>query len=144
MSRRGVAEDEAREAAEALHAQLRSGRSFEELADQQSDCPGNGGDLGYFPRGQMVPRFEEVVFGLRVGEVSEVFRTEFGFHIAKLLDRKPKGLRPFAEVKRAIQTELLEQRRSKLLEAYVDRLRESATIEASPDPAAATASTEAG
>ncbi len=120
---------QAREAVEELYAQLQNGRSFEEVANGQSDCPGNGGDLGYFPRGQMVKEFEDVVFNLRVGETSGVFQTVFGFHIVKLLDRQPAGLRPFGEVKDSIHQELLEQRRTRLLEQYVDRLRESATIE---------------
>ena len=124
-----VTPQQARDAIEELYTQLQNGRSFEEVANDQSDCPGNGGDLGYFPRGQMVKEFEEVVFSLRVGETSGVFQTVFGFHIAKLLDRQPAGLRPFAEVKDSIEQELLEQRRTRLLEQYVDRLRESATIE---------------
>ena len=120
---------QARAEIEDLYVQLQQGRSFEDVANGQSDCPGNGGDLGYFPRGQMVKEFEDVVFNLRVGETSGVFRTVFGFHIAKLLDHRPAGLRPFAEVKDSIQQELFEQRRTRLLEQYVDRLRESATIE---------------
>lgn len=125
---KGVSEADAREAAEALHARLEAGISFEKLADEQSDCPGNGGDLGYFERGKMVREFDEVVFGLRVGETSEVFQTVFGFHIAKVLDRRPAGLRSFREVSGEIRERLLEERRTKLLENYVDRLRASAEI----------------
>ncbi len=126
---KGVSEAQAKRAAEELYARLQAGASFEAIADEQSDCPGNGGDLGYFPRGKMVREFEEVVFGLPVGGVSRVFRTVFGFHIAKVLDRKPKGLRPFREVQDEIRKEVVEQRRTKLLENFVDRLRESAVIE---------------
>lgn len=126
---KGVAEADAREAAEALCARLKAGTSFEQIADEQSDCPGNGGDLGYFPRGKMVKEFEDVVFSLEVGKTSEVFQTVFGFHIAKLLDRRPAGTRTFRDVQDEIRNELLEQRRTKLLEDFVDSLRESAVIE---------------
>lgn len=126
---KGVAEADAREAAEGLHARLQAGTSFEQIADEQSDCPGNGGDLGYFPRGKMVKEFEDVVFSLEVGKTSEVFQTVFGFHIAKLLDRRPAGTRTFRDVQDEIRGELLDQRRTKLLEDFVDSLRESAVIE---------------
>lgn len=126
---KGVTEADAREAAEALYARLKAGTSFEQVADEQSDCPGNGGDLGYFPRGKMVKDFEDVVFSLEVGKTSEVFQTVFGFHIAKLLERRPAGTRTFRDVQDEIRNELLEQRRTKLLEDFVDRLRESAVIE---------------
>ena len=126
---KGITEEEAREAAEALFARLKAGTSFEQIADEQSDCPGNGGDLGYFPKGKMVKEFEDVVFGLEVGKTSGVFQTVFGFHIAKLLDRRPAGTRTFRDVQDEIRNELLERRRTKLLEDCVDRLRESAVIE---------------
>ncbi len=125
----GVTPREAREAAEAIYKKLESGTAFSELADGESDCPGNGGDLGYFARGKMVQEFEDVVFGLPVGGTSGVFRTDFGYHIAKVLDRRPEGYRSFSEVRQELRQELLNERRTKLLEDYVDRLRESAQIE---------------
>ena len=130
---KGVTQQQARDGAESLYAKLQHGSSFEEIADSQSDCPGNGGDLGYFGRGKMVTEFENVVFGLDVGETSGVFQTAFGFHIAKVLDRKPAGFRPFAAVKGELEKEIMDARRTKLLEDYVDRLRESASIEV-PQP----------
>lgn len=126
---RGVTAQQAKQAADDLYARLQEGTSFEHLADSESDCPGNGGDLGYFARGKMVQEFEEVVFKLPVGAVSGVFQTVFGFHIAKVLDRQPAGVRPFSEVKEQLQKEFMDRRRTKLLEEYVDRLRAGATIE---------------
>lgn len=126
---KGVTEDEARASAEALHQRLSEGASFEEIADRDSDCPGNGGDLGYFSRGKMVKEFEDTVFSMRVGETSGVFQTVFGFHIARVLDRRPPGLRPFREAQNAIREQMVQERRTKMIEAYVDRLRESAVIE---------------
>ncbi len=126
---KGVSEAEARQSAERLHARLQAGTSFEQIADEESDCPGNGGDLGYFPRGRMVKEFEDVVFGLPVDAVSGVFQTRFGFHIAKVLDRKPKGLRQFRDVQDEIREELVQDRRTELLEDFVDQLRFEAVIE---------------
>lgn len=79
--------------------ELRTGRAFEEVADEFSDCPGRGGDLGFFARGQMVEEFENIMFSLQPGEVSSIFRTPFGFHIAKLYEKKPEGHRPLNEVR---------------------------------------------
>ncbi len=124
-----VSEAQAREAIDKLYADLQAGRVFEDIADERSDCPGNGGDLGWFPRGQMVPEFEDVVFAMEVGETSEVFQTVFGFHIAKLIDRRPEGLKPLKDVASEIEKELLNDRRTKALEAAVDALRERATVE---------------
>lgn len=132
----GVSEDDAREAALQLLARLRDGASFAELADRHSDCPGGGGDLGFFPRGKMVPDFDEAVFDLQEGETTGVFQTVFGFHIARMLERSPARLRSFAEVRDEIRTHLHQQRATEVLERYVDRLREKAVIRDVPDQSA--------
>ena len=103
-----------------------AGASFEELADQHSDCAGNGGDLGTFPRGQMVDEFDDVVFEMEPGAVSAVFRTPFGFHIAKLFERQPARVKPLPEVEEEIEAELLRQKQTRALENFVDRLRAKA------------------
>lgn len=66
------------------------GTNFEELAKQYSLCPSgkNGGDLGYFKPGQMVFEFEQAAFHMAIGEISEPVRTQFGWHIIKVLDKK--------------------------------------------------------
>lgn len=87
----------------AIHAAqqlLQSGRSFADVADHVSDCRGGGGDLGWFPRGTMVEEFERVVFALRPGEVSEIFRSPFGFHITKVIDRS-RSVEEFVDCLRA-------------------------------------------
>jgi hypothetical protein len=119
----------AKEAIEQAYKELGEGAVFEELADRLSDCPGRGGDLGYFPRGQMVEAFEEVVFQLQPGETSPIFQTPFGFHIAKVYARKPAGLRDLSEVKDQIATQLHEQKKQKTIEQFLDRLMNSATVE---------------
>lgn len=125
-------EKSARAEIEAAEAELRSGASFEATADKHSDCAGNGGDLGYFPRGQMVDEFDEVVFGMDVEAVSPIFRTTFGFHIAKLLDRQPPRVKSLPEVEEEIQTELQRQKQTRALENFVDRLRAKADIRDTP------------
>ena len=82
----------ARQQIEALRIQLAGGTSFESLARTHSDCPSRevGGDLDYFPRkGVMSESFAAAAFSLRVGEISEVVETEFGYHLILVTDRKP-------------------------------------------------------
>src|SRR5215469_14033331 len=81
-------EEQARATIEAAAARIAEGEDFGVVADSLSDCPGNGGDLGFFPRGEMVPEFDNVVFQLAVGEVSPVFRTPFGYHIARVAESR--------------------------------------------------------
>ena len=109
--------------------ELKDSAVFETLAQKYSDCPENGGDLGYITRGQMVEEFEDVVFNLNVGEISDVFRTRFGFHIARLYDRKPGVVPALEEVRDHIKNELAEQMRAKAIEEFVDELKTRAKIE---------------
>jgi parvulin-like peptidyl-prolyl isomerase len=132
-------EKTARAEIEAAEQELRSGSSFEAIADKHSDCAGNGGDLGYFPRGQMVDEFDEVVFELEAGAVSPIFRTTFGFHIAKLLDRQPPRVKALPEVEEEILGELQRQKQTRALENFVDRLRAKADIQDAPASGAAPA-----
>ena len=77
--------EEAMKAAEATLAKLKAGGNFEELAKSESDCPSKarGGDLGAFGRGQMVPPFEKAAFALKVGELSGIVESPFGYHVIK-------------------------------------------------------------
>ena len=109
--------------------ELKKGAVFETLAQKYSDCPENGGDLGYITRGQMVEEFEDVVFNLGIGQTSGIFRTRFGFHIAKLYDRKPPALPPLKEVKDQIVNALKEQAKSKAIDDFIDKLKSKAKIE---------------
>jgi parvulin-like peptidyl-prolyl isomerase len=112
----------------AVQEQL-NGDNFAELADQHSDCRGNGGDLGYFPRGQMVDEFDAVVFQMQPGQTSGIFRTPFGFHIARVVDRRPAGIRSLPEVKDEIEEMLHRQKLQRALEELVDRLRAQADVQ---------------
>ncbi len=109
--------------------QLDSGQSFEAVATRFSDCPDKGGDLGYFPRGNMVEEFEDIVFNLNPGQVSDIFQTRYGYHIAKLYDRKPETTAAFDDVKDHIAQQIKEEAKKDVIDQFVDKLKESATIE---------------
>ena len=74
-----------------IRSQLLRGASFEDLAKKYSKCPSgasNGGNLGFFGRGMMVPEFEQAAFALKVGEFSQPVKTQFGYHLIKVIDKK--------------------------------------------------------
>jgi peptidyl-prolyl cis-trans isomerase C len=107
-----LTEEQAKAKAEDLRAKIVAGASFEELAKTESDDTGsgaNGGDLGEFNRGQMVPEFEKAAFEAKVGEVTPVVRTQFGYHIIKV---EGHDNTPFAQVKAFIEKN---ERQAKLL-----------------------------
>jgi len=122
-------EKKARKEMQKILVKLRSGGDFDELAKQQSDCSDNAGDLGYFPRGQMVQEFEDVVFKMEPGEISNVFQTEFGLHIAKVIDKTPARPIELKDVQKDITGELTEQKKQKAIEDFVDAQKSKATIE---------------
>jgi parvulin-like peptidyl-prolyl isomerase len=122
-------ETAARAAIEAAAGALASGADFATVADEHSDCPGRGGDLGFFAPGQMVDEFDRVVFALEPGQLSGIFRTEFGFHVAKLIERRPAGPQSLQEVKEQIAAALLTAKREKAVEQYLDKLLAAAKVE---------------
>ena len=105
------------------------GADFAAVAREHSQCDDGGGDLGWFTRGRMVESFEKIVFSLKPGEISEVFETEFGYHIATVYDHKPAGPVPFEDVKERIAEQLKEDERKRILDEFIDGLRENAVIE---------------
>ena len=109
-------------------AELNRGAAFEDVADRYSDCAGNGGDLGYFPRGEMVDEFDRVAFALAPGEKSGIFRTAFGFHITKCNDKKPAGYLSLADVRQDIERLLHREKQERALEQYVDGLKAKADV----------------
>jgi parvulin-like peptidyl-prolyl isomerase len=121
-------EEQARAAIEEAGEQLRAGKAFEDVANAISDCAGNGGDLGLFPRGEMVDEFDRVVFAMQPGEVSPPFKTSFGYHIAKVYGRRPAGYLGFQDVRDHIEKTMLRQRRETALENFVDQLKAKANI----------------
>ena len=98
----GRSEEEVRARAEKVLAEARGGADFAGLARTYSDDESNrdqGGDLGYFARGRMVPEFEEAAFNLEPGQISELVRSTFGFHVIKVTDKREAKVRTLAEVR---------------------------------------------
>ena len=122
------------EEAEKLLAMLKNGSDFSELAADYSldGTAQNGGDLGYFGRGTMVPEFEEAAFNLKVGEISGVVKTDYGYHIIKLTDRKAAKNANLEELRALIKFNLFDAKLSAnqdKFQEYMKSLREKAEIE---------------
>lgn len=114
--------------AKAIADRIAKGEDFAAIAKASSKDPGsgaNGGDLGYFGKGQMVKPFEDAVMALKVGQVSAPVKSNFGFHIIKLEDRRSKPLPTFDSVKDRIVASLVSQK----AQALMAELRASAKIE---------------
>jgi peptidyl-prolyl cis-trans isomerase D len=112
-AKEGHPEAEARRIAEGLLAQVRGGGDFAALARKSSEDQGsapNGGDLGCFPRGRMVPEFENVAFSLDVGQTSDLVRSSFGYHIIRLSSRRDEQVPALAQVKERIRQIVVEQK----------------------------------
>ncbi len=122
-------EQTAYDAISRAHEELKGGAAFEMVVDKYTDCADSGGDLGYVVRGQMVEEFEDVVFNLGVGQASDIFRTRFGFHIAKVYAREPAQVLPLEQVESRIIETLTEQKREKAIDGYIDQLKSQAKIE---------------
>jgi len=124
-------EDEAK----AIAAELKKGADFAQLAKQKSKDPGaaEGGDLGYFTKDQMVPEFAEVAFNLDKGQISDPVKTQFGWHIIKVEDKRKRQLPEFDKVKDQIETFV--QRKAQV--ELVTKLRSEAKIERLDGPPAA-------
>ena len=108
----GKNEADVKKRAEEILKQVKSGADFAELAKKVSEDKGskeNGGDLDYFGRGRMVPEFEEVAFKLPPGEISDLVKSQFGYHIIKVVDKRAGLTRPLEEVRVQIQQQLAMQ-----------------------------------
>lgn len=119
-----------REEAEALRKELVRGADFGKLAREKSTSPDAkaGGDLGWFERGRMPPQFDEACFALRKGQLSEVVESPYGFHLFKLVDRKPASIAAFADVEEAIELRLRRDAVARAQGAWLARLREKARV----------------
>jgi len=123
--------DAKKKKAEGLRQKLDKGDDFVKLAEENSDCPSKakGGNLGEFPRGNMVPAFEQVAFSLKTNEISGVVETEFGYHIIQTLGHNPPRTLPFDEVKGRIAFRLKGRKVQEKLGVLVEKLKGTAKIE---------------
>ena len=122
---------QAREKADAILKRLKAGEDFATLAKSESSCPSSaqGGDLGSFGPGQMVPAFEKAAFALKPGEMSEVVETKFGYHIIKLTEKHEASTEKFESVKVKIKEFLKQETAEKALAEHIEALRKAAKIE---------------
>lgn len=128
------------EEADALIAKLKKGADFSELAKKNSIDPGsgkNGGELGWFAEGAMVPEFTAAVEHLEKGKFTETpVKTQFGYHIIKLEDTRDSSPPPLDQVKPQIENEL----KQKKVQEYIESLRKDAKVDIKETPAASTSS----
>lgn len=103
--------------------EINMGKTFEDAAKEYSTCPSNakGGDLGEFGRGQMVVEFEDAVFSMEEGSISTPVKTQFGYHIIKLIERKEAGSQDFEAVKNKIMQVLMGIKQQKV---YLDKVNQ--------------------
>src|SRR5690348_17165223 len=121
--------------AKAVKAELDKGADFAELAKKKSKDPGasDGGDLGFFTKEQMVPEFSAVAFALEPGKISDPVKSQFGWHIIKVEEKRNRKPPEFDQVKAQIETYVTRKAQAE----YVGKLREAAKIERTEKPAEA-------
>ena len=106
-------------------------QAFADAARENSDCPSGqeGGDLGWFGPGQMVPEFDKAAFEMKVDEISDVVETQFGFHILRKTGEKPGGEKSFDEVKGSLKEALAREAKNAAFGRFMGELRANAKIE---------------
>ena len=115
------------EEAKAIAEELKKGGNFEEIAKKKSSDSSKekGGDLGFFSKGQMVKQFEDAAFALKVGEVSAPVKSDFGWHIIKVEEKRKQAVPSFDDVKQKFKDEVGQ----KAVQEYVTKLQNDAHIE---------------
>src|SRR6478736_4533709 len=132
---------ETEDEAKAIVEELKKGADFAELAKKKSKDPGasDGGDLGFFTKEQMVPEFSTVAFALEPGKISDPVKSQFGWHIIKVEEKRNRKAPEFEQVKGQIETYVTRKAQAE----YVGKLREAAKIERMDKPADAAAKPDA-
>ncbi len=116
------------EKAKEILARARKGEDFTKLANQYSEGPTNvkGGDLGYFTQGRMIKEFSDAAFALKaVGDISDIIRTSYGYHIIKLTDRR---IQPYISIKALVRSEILKNKREESYKQLVDDVMKDAKV----------------
>lgn len=126
--------DEVYQTMRSLRKEALAGTDFEKLAADHRQDENQQIDLGWFRRGEFMEEFEAIAFSMDEGEISPVFTTQLGFHIAKLTGRRPPAPRPFDEVKDEVKKRIVEEHRDARFNAFLDEIKVAAKIE-DTDPA---------
>lgn len=119
------------EKATQVSKELNEGLPFEDAAQKYSSCPSKsqGGNLGEFTRGQMVPEFETVAFELSINTLSKPVKTQFGYHIIKVEKKEKDSIKSFSEVKNNIKAELLQEKRAIEYSECINNLKDKYPVE---------------
>jgi peptidyl-prolyl cis-trans isomerase C len=122
---------ETEEVAQDILEKLKAGGDFIEIAKEKSIGPSatQGGDLGYISKGGLIPEIENAVFALEIGSISDIIKSEYGFHILKVTDKKPEVLKTFEEVKEEIVKTLLSTKQKEAFDNLLEELKSQVTIE---------------
>ena len=133
---------ETEDEAKAIAEELKKGADFAELAKKKSKDPGasDGGDLGFFTKEQMVPEFSAVAFALEPGKISDPVKSQFGWHVIKVEEKRNRKAPDFEQVKAQIETYVTRKAQAE----YVAKLREAAKVERMDKPAEAASRRQAG
>jgi peptidyl-prolyl cis-trans isomerase C len=118
--------------AEEVLERLKKGEKFGEIAKKKSldrASARNGGDIGYFSRGQIVPEFEEAAASLKIGQISGPVKTRFGYHIIKVTDRKAGPVAEFDRVKEIIRQKLTGEKQKEAFDSYLEALTKKYKVE---------------
>lgn len=120
-----------REMLEEIRQNALAGEDFADLAREYSEDSTrvNGGDVGFFHRGEMVPAFEAMAFSLQPGEISDIIETPFGVHFLKLEERKPERLLPLGQVRDQLREYIAEEKMEDAVKAEKEKLRERSKVE---------------
>jgi peptidyl-prolyl cis-trans isomerase C len=123
---------QAKSRAQQILKDIKAGKDFAALARQHSQDPGsavNGGDLGFFPQGQMVGPFNDAAFSLKPGATSDLVETQFGYHIIRVAEKQPARTMPLEEMRPRIEEYLQHQNRESETESFVKALRAKSKVE---------------
>jgi len=108
-----------------IREDIHNAQDFIRLSKEYSDCPSNAscGDLGWFPKGKMISEIDEVAFAMQVGEISQPFKSAYGFHILMLIERKEQESIPFNEIRESLYARLQQLEKEFVLSKHVADLR---------------------
>ncbi|HPQ36330.1 MAG TPA: peptidylprolyl isomerase [Synergistaceae bacterium] len=119
------------EEAKKILQEIRDGKPFEDAAKEYSTCPSKeeGGELGFFVKGQMVPEFENAAFALEVGSMSDPVKSQFGWHIIEMEEKQPSSVVPLEEAAAEIKTMLTQQKQQEAFYKKLEELRKEYPVE---------------